>query len=617
MRILPVIIPFRFLKKGRLDFFAGLAILFLASCSSNTDQVAGGSSSTETGDAVSLTGRVVYNNEGPVSGIVVSLARLGVVDTTDSQGRYLIQKKTATVPPKHSTQSILDTLVFKQNGCQVAALIVTKWIDTLPDVQIVQRDISGNLLPGEVKVSKVEAVLSGDGIAPGNPLVAQLFYNVPARNYSGFIYFPWPYSIRNYSIYVNVYDSSGHLTGRSQTVPFNSTAGDITVPAFNPGNAIPAANAGRDTALHVNDLLALHGSAVDSFGGTIAKWEWKIGSGGVFKATSTGDTVIQMPSQPFGNYPCVLRVTDNDGNVSPDDTLMVRAIPVLVTVGTPGTILKNENSVDWMTEASGTTLNLNAVYFVSADMGWVVGGGEGTGGLIRKTTDGGATWFTQMASTSALLYSVQFVNANTGWAAGNSGGVSSICSTKNGGVNWTVKSINGEALNEIYLADTNTGWTVGDSGLILKTTDGFTTWAAQTSGTTQDLNAVHFVNASIGWAAGSGGAILKTTNGGTAWIAQTSGTTKMLYALYFLDASTGWAAGSGGTILKTTNGGAAWIAQNSKITTPLLSIYFADVNLGWVTGNSGVILRTTDGGASWTAQTSGTTSNLHGISPVP
>jgi photosystem II stability/assembly factor-like uncharacterized protein len=79
------------------------------------------------------------------------------------------------------------------------------------------------------------------------------------------------------------------------------------------------------------------------------------------------------------------------------------------------------------------------------------------------------------------------------------------------------------------------GWAVGDGGTILHTSDGGTTWTAQTSGTTNLLSLVEFTDANTGWAVGVGGTILHTSNGGTTWTAQTSGTTNFLTGVEFLN----------------------------------------------------------------------------------
>jgi formylglycine-generating enzyme required for sulfatase activity len=79
----------------------------------------------------------------------------------------------------------------------------------------------------------------------------------------------------------------------------------------------PVANAGRDTVVFIGHEIHLHGSGVDTYG-RIAKYEWDIGGTGSFLQTSTGDTVVNAPSSPVKPYYCILRVTDDDGNIGLD-----------------------------------------------------------------------------------------------------------------------------------------------------------------------------------------------------------------------------------------------------------------------------------------------------------
>jgi len=66
------------------------------------------------------------------------------------------------------------------------------------------------------------------------------------------------------------------------------------------------------------------------------------------------------------------------------------------------------------------------VYFIDADIGWVVGGS----GTILKSSDGGANWIPQTSGTSNALNSVHFIDANKGWTVGSNG---TILKTTNGG----------------------------------------------------------------------------------------------------------------------------------------------------------------------------------------
>ena len=84
----------------------------------------------------------------------------------------------------------------------------------------------------------------------------------------------------------------------------------------------PVPNAGQDTTVSINDTVRLHGRATDRFG-YITSWAWDIGNTGTFVTKSRGDTIIVAPSSENLNYLCVLRVTDDDGNVAKDTVKII------------------------------------------------------------------------------------------------------------------------------------------------------------------------------------------------------------------------------------------------------------------------------------------------------
>jgi hypothetical protein len=83
---------------------------------------------------------------------------------------------------------------------------------------------------------------------------------------------------------------------------------------------LPIPFAGKDSAVFMDSLFALHGKATSRFG-HIVKWEWNIGNSG-FRTTATGDTVIVTPDSLVNAWPCILRVTDNHGNVASDTMVL-------------------------------------------------------------------------------------------------------------------------------------------------------------------------------------------------------------------------------------------------------------------------------------------------------
>ncbi len=262
----------------------------------------------------------------------------------------------------------------------------------------------------------------------------------------------------------------------------------------------------------------------------------------------------------------------------------------------------------WGAQTSGSTQTLYGVSFVSQSTGWAVG----AGGTILHTTNGGTTWTVQTSNTTQQLNGVKFVDANNGWAVGAAGVVDH---TTNGGTTWTVQTV-GSTTYSFYgvaLVNATTGWVVGSGGFIYSTSNG-TTWAAQTSGTTNTLRAVTAASATTAWVVGSAGTVRFTVNGGTLWSTPTSvpSTTTTLYGVNFVDTSNGWATGSGGASWHTTNGGTSWTAQTAA-SQQINGAAFISTNNGWEVGNRGTIRYTSNGGTNWSTQTSGSTQNLQAI----
>jgi photosystem II stability/assembly factor-like uncharacterized protein len=162
--------------------------------------------------------------------------------------------------------------------------------------------------------------------------------------------------------------------------------------------------------------------------------------------------------------------------------------------------------------------------------------------------------------------------------------------------------------------DTTIGYAVGDNGTIVKTINGGRTWAALSTGITDDLFSVYFTDANNGYAVGGAispqfheGIILKTTDGGVTWNSITSDTANPLRSVYFTDAAIGYAVG-GEIILKTNDAGTTW-ADITSGNVGGNSVFFTDANTGYIVGSDyhhdqsySYISKTIDSGASWISQ---------------
>lgn len=180
-----------------------------------------------------------------------------------------------------------------------------------------------------------------------------------------------------------------------------------------------------------------------------------------------------------------------------------------------------------------------------------------------------------------------------GWAVGANG---VVLKSSDGGTSWTSTTPATVALASASFLNDNSGWVVGAGGLVMRTTNGGTDWTLN-SPTAVNLNDVMFVDQNHGWAVGNSGMVIRTSNGGANWTAA-SPTPSTLNAVFFVDANRGWAVGNG-VVLRTTNGGISWTAS-APTTAVLEDVFFVNTTTGYAVGSTGTVLKTTNGGASWT-----------------
>lgn len=268
-------------------------------------------------------------------------------------------------------------------------------------------------------------------------------------------------------------------------------------------------------------------------------------------------------------------------------------------------------SQSWNTQTSGTTQNLRAVHFPTAQNGWAVGDGA----TIRVTNNGGQTWSAQTSPFSNINRDVHFVSSTTGFIVGDAG---LLIRTTNSGSTWaapTITYLGSFNVHGIHFGSSTVGYAVGTGGNWMKTTNGGANWAQQSAligNTSNNWYKVFFANATTGWAVGAGGVVARTTNG-TSWTTASIGVATDINDVYFTSTTQGWAVGNNGVIRTTTDGGVTWTAQTSGTTQNLQHVQFVSATEGWAVGANGVILTTTNGGSTWATQVSGTTNLLLGL----
>ncbi|MBN2276005.1 MAG: T9SS type A sorting domain-containing protein [Bacteroidales bacterium] len=302
-------------------------------------------------------------------------------------------------------------------------------------------------------------------------------------------------------------------------------------------------------------------------------------------------------------------------------------------------VILNANSQGWIKQESTTDSYLTSVYFINANIGFVVG----WDGVILKTLDGGNHWRSQNSNTINDLYSVYFIDSITGFSTSSH----ELLKTTNGGESWFIQDTSINAyLFDIHFPEKDTGF-VGGAGYMLKTTDKGENWIKQKSimasacsfwatgsknlfigadygwifkstdggenwletnhtGFPVYIDDIFFINQDTGYATGGGfaqgfekGCVYKTINGGLEWSMDVAfSPDARLYSVYFVNNKIGYIVGNYGSIFKTTDAGNSWMSLNSNVENSLGSVFFIDSLTGYAAGANGTILKTTNGGIS-------------------
>lgn len=276
----------------------------------------------------------------------------------------------------------------------------------------------------------------------------------------------------------------------------------------------------------------------------------------------------------------------------------------------------------WNPLKSGTPSDLVAVYFTSAERGFIAG----DKGYFAQTTNGGKNWSKQFIYTEEDINEIYFRNDNNGYVVAGK----KMFATDDAGRSWkeiniydprSFRNATPEFLS-VRFADKKRGFIVGSlinsedevvDSLVMRTDNGGETWARIVVPSKLELFHLDFVNSMRGWIVGDNGLILTTDDGGVNWRKQNSGTANTLFNVDFRDASEGYAVGKKGTILRTENGGNTWEMVKTSFPNTFMRVDFADDKNGWIVGYGGTILRSSDKGKTWIKQESGSKNHFYGL----
>jgi len=299
----------------------------------------------------------------------------------------------------------------------------------------------------------------------------------------------------------------------------------------------------------------------------------------------------------------------------------------------------------WEIIPSGTTEELNSIYFYDYQTGYACG----NSGVVIKSVDSGKTWQTLQSPVAHDLNDLFVFDQNTILAVGDSG---TMVFSDDGGANWFVGPYEvtedyfsvsfsgsegicgGSSQTVLYGTYTGTslyfavaqvgilgggfwgacmvspqiGFVAGENSifqpLLGRTIDSGVNWdftAFYLNNNEGRATGIDFTDQLIGYISArvwdGQGAISKTTDNGNNWT-----TTFFSNPLWGIDfpisgaSQVGYCVGDSGTILKTYNAGNTWQQQTSGTSEKLNKVHFLDLDFGFAVGENGTILRTTTGG---------------------
>jgi photosystem II stability/assembly factor-like uncharacterized protein len=160
---------------------------------------------------------------------------------------------------------------------------------------------------------------------------------------------------------------------------------------------------------------------------------------------------------------------------------------------------------------------LDIAFAPGSTVGWIAG----RRGLILRTNDGGAVWISEVSGTTRDLYAVFARSPQDRWAVGD--GV--LLETGALGNVWMPRSAPTTGpMFDIVFRGVGCGWIATESGMVFQTTNRAQVWTPRPTRGESRINALFFSLASmpgqcahVGYAVGNAGAIFRTIDGGMFW----------------------------------------------------------------------------------------------------
>ncbi len=245
--------------------------------------------------------------------------------------------------------------------------------------------------------------------------------------------------------------TDGGDTWTSQTI--GGGAFDLEGIDFSPSGATGIIATGDGPVFRSADSGATW-SLVATGAGDLRHVDW-VDESVVWVAGRDGDSAISTDAGASWTY-------HNTGAIDRTESIAAISATEAWLANRSGQIQHTTNAgVTWSTQTSGTGSDLKDIQMLDASTGFIAGNGN----VVLKTTNGGATW-TNVATAAVSGNGLYFVNANMGWVVADAG---QIWFTANGGTSWALQaSGTAQSFNRVHFPTSSLGWAVGDAGTIVR-----------------------------------------------------------------------------------------------------------------------------------------------------
>ncbi|MBI2418310.1 MAG: hypothetical protein HYV28_10505 [Ignavibacteriales bacterium] len=274
-----------------------------------------------------------------------------------------------------------------------------------------------------------------------------------------------------------------------------------------------------------------------------------------------------------------------------------------ILYGPTGLLKKTtDNGASWFSISAGSSVSFQKMFFLNSSLGW----GYTSSGSVYKTTDGGENWISTAYLGTSSVPAITFADSLNGWIAGTY-----LYRTTNGGLNWNTYSsfpLYDYSISSMSFLDSNTGVFAGSfyyngytRTFCAVTTNGGQNWEIDTLKNSSSFRKVVIVSKTNWWVF-TQNYLYTTTDAGMTWAQKTNPEPNYSTDAAAVNTLTGWVlSGSNNRVSKTTDGGSTWKSTNLPPTSySAFAVVFFNESEGFTINQYGPHAKTTDGGLTWT-----------------